>query len=127
MVESFGMSDLGPWALQDPNAGGGDMVMRMMAKNSMSEDLAKGIDLEVKKIADECYEIALGQMRDNREAIDATVDEALRRAGVSAAERILPQIHARRRNRPTPEWAERESASTAAASIAPAGCCWMAT
>ena len=38
-------------------------------------------------------------------------------SGVSAAERILPQIHARRRNRPTPEWAERESASTAAASI----------
>eukprot|EP00793_Prasinoderma_coloniale_P000630 PRCOL_00003779-RA len=77
MVESFGMSDLGPWALQDPNAGGGDMVMRMMAKNSMSEDLAKGIDLEVKKIADECYEIALGQMRDNREAIDAIVEELI--------------------------------------------------
>ena len=38
-------------------------------------------------------------------------------SGVSAAERILSQIHARRRNRPTPEWAERESASTAAASI----------
>ena len=38
-------------------------------------------------------------------------------SGVSAAERILSQIHARRRSRPTPEWAERESASTAAASI----------
>jgi len=77
MVENFGMSELGPWALQDPNAGGGDMVMRMMAKNSMSEELASGIDREVKKIADECYEIALNQMRDNREAIDAITEELI--------------------------------------------------
>ena len=27
MVTTFGMSDVGPWALQDPSAQGGDMIM----------------------------------------------------------------------------------------------------
>lgn len=43
MVEVFGMSDIGPWALQDPSSRSGDVIMRMMARNSMSEKLAKGV------------------------------------------------------------------------------------
>jgi len=75
MVVSFGMSDIGPWSLLDPAAQGGDMVMRMMARNSMSEKLARDIDVAVQKIADEAYEVALGYMRNNRTAIDAIVEE----------------------------------------------------
>ena len=75
MVVSFGMSDIGPWSLLDPSAQGGDMVMRMMARNSMSEKLARDIDVAVQKIADEAYEVALTQMRANRVAIDAIVEE----------------------------------------------------
>merc|ERR1712216_515963 len=70
MVTAFGMSDVGPWAVQDPSAQGGDMIMRMMARNSMSEKLANDIDVATKRIADEAYEVAVKQIRDNREAID---------------------------------------------------------
>jgi len=75
MVVSFGMSDIGPWSLLDPSAQGGDMVMRMMARNSMSEKLARDIDVAVQKIADEAYAVALQQIRSNRVAIDAIVEE----------------------------------------------------
>jgi ATP-dependent Zn protease len=39
MVINYGFSDIGPWSLMDPNAQQGDMIMRMMARNSMSEAL----------------------------------------------------------------------------------------
>merc|ERR1719454_1497792 len=77
MVTNFGMSKCGPWSLADPNGGGGDMIMRMMARNSMSEQLAQDIDKSVQAIAEEAYEVALKHIGDNREAIDAIVDELL--------------------------------------------------
>ena len=77
MVTTFGMSDCGPWALNDPSSQGGDMIMRMMARNAMSEKLANDIDVATKRIADEAYVVALQQIRDNREAIDLIVEELL--------------------------------------------------
>ncbi|OUS42488.1 FtsH-like protein Pftf precursor [Ostreococcus tauri] len=77
MVTTFGMSDVGPWALQDPSAQGGDMIMRMMARNSMSEKLANDIDVATKRIADEAYEVALKHIRDNREVIDVITEELM--------------------------------------------------
>ena len=77
MVTTFGMSDVGPWALNDPSSQGGDMIMRMMARNAMSEKLANDIDVATKRIADEAYVVALQQIRDNREAIDIIVEELL--------------------------------------------------
>jgi len=75
MVTNFGMSDIGPWSLQDPSAASGDMVMRMMAKNSMSEKLLEDIDAAVKKISDEGYKDALRIIRENREMIDVICEE----------------------------------------------------
>jgi len=72
MVTAFGMSDVGPWAPSSDQSG--DMIMRMMARNSMSEKLQADIDREVKKIANEAYVVALQQIRDNREAIDEVVE-----------------------------------------------------
>lgn len=66
MVINYGMSDIGPWSLLDPSAQSGDVVMRMMARNSMSENLQQRIDEAVKKIAAEAYEVALAHIRDNR-------------------------------------------------------------
>ena len=77
MVTTFGMSDVGPWALNDPSSQGGDMIMRMMARNAMSEQLANDIDIATKRIADEAYAVALSQIKDNREAIDVIVEELL--------------------------------------------------
>ncbi len=53
------------------------MIMRMMARNSMSEKLANDIDVATKRIADEAYEVAVKQIRENREAIDAITEELL--------------------------------------------------
>ncbi len=50
MVINYGMSDIGPWSLMDPSAQSGDVIMRMMARNSMSENLQQKIDEAVRKI-----------------------------------------------------------------------------
>ena len=39
MVNVFGMYGIGPWSLMDV-AHSGDVIMRMMARNSLSEKLA---------------------------------------------------------------------------------------
>jgi len=74
MVINYGMSDIGPWSLMDPSAQSGDVIMRMMARNTMSEKLQKRIDEAVRKISIEAYEVALKQIADNREAVDAVTE-----------------------------------------------------
>ncbi|CAL5039884.1 unnamed protein product [Urochloa decumbens] len=74
MVVTFGMSEIGPWSLMEGGAQSGDVIMRMMARNSMSEKLAEDIDSAVKRLSDEAYEIALSHIRSNREAIDKIVE-----------------------------------------------------
>lgn len=63
MVVNYGFSDIGPWSLLDQNAQSGDMIMRMMARNSTSESLQRKIDAAVKKIATQAYEVALEHIR----------------------------------------------------------------
>merc|ERR1711904_294993 len=58
MVVNYGFSHIGPWSLMEQGAMSGDVVMRMMARNSMSESLQKKIDSAVKNIACEAYEVA---------------------------------------------------------------------
>ena len=84
MVTAFGMSDVGPWSLQDSQSG--DMIMRMMARNSMSEKLQHDIDVAIKKISDEAYDLALSQIRENRQAIDEIVDVILEKETISGDE-----------------------------------------
>ncbi|CAI8617742.1 unnamed protein product [Vicia faba] len=86
MVVTFGMSDIGPWSLMDSSAQSGDVIMRMMARNSMSEKLAEDIDTAVKRLSDEAYEIALSQIRSNREAIDKIVEVLLEKETLSGDE-----------------------------------------
>lgn len=86
MVTTFGMSDIGPWSLMEPSAQSGDVIMRMMARNSMSEKLAEDIDAAIKRISDEAYEIALEHIRNNREAIDKIVDVLLEKETLSGDE-----------------------------------------
>lgn len=86
MVTVFGMSDIGPWALMDPSVQGGDMIMRMMARNSMSEKLAEDIDRAVKAISDSAYEVALGHIRNNRAAIDKIVEVLLEKETMTGDE-----------------------------------------
>ncbi|KAG6556381.1 hypothetical protein Mapa_002324 [Marchantia paleacea] len=86
MVTVFGMSEIGPWALMDPSAQGGDVIMRMMARNSMSERLAEDIDRAVKAISDKAYEVALEHIRQNRAAIDKIVEVLVEKETLSGEE-----------------------------------------
>jgi cell division protease FtsH len=86
MVTVFGMSDIGPWALMDPSAQGGDMIMRMMARNSMSEKLAEDIDRAVKAISDKAYAAALDHIRSNRAALDKLVEVLLEKETLTGDE-----------------------------------------
>jgi cell division protease FtsH len=86
MVINYGMSDIGPWSLLDPSAQSGDVVMRMMARNSMSENLQQRIDEAVKQIATEAYEVALKHISENREAIDRIVEDLLEKETLTGDE-----------------------------------------
>lgn len=77
MVTMYGMSEIGPWALIEPASQSSDIVLRMLARNSMSEKLAEDIDTTVRHIVDTAYEIARKHVRENREAIDKLVDVLL--------------------------------------------------
>merc|ERR1712136_570637 len=58
----------------------------MGARNSMSENLQQKIDDAVKKLAGEAYEVALKQVRDNREAMDSIVEVLLQKETISGHE-----------------------------------------
>ncbi|KAG6420719.1 hypothetical protein SASPL_117256 [Salvia splendens] len=85
MVVTFGMSDIGPWSLMDSSAQS-DVIMRMMARNSMSEKLTEDIDAAVKRPSDEAYEIALRHMKNNREAIDKIVEVVIEEETITGDE-----------------------------------------
>merc|ERR1711924_578748 len=55
LVTNYGMSEIGPWSLQDEGAQSQDMIMRMMSRNNTSEKLLEQIDDAVKKVSDEAY------------------------------------------------------------------------
>lgn len=62
------------------------MIMRMMARNQMSEKLAEDIDRAVKRISDEAYNVALKHIRENRVAMDKIVEILLEKETISGDE-----------------------------------------
>ncbi|XP_030954247.1 ATP-dependent zinc metalloprotease FTSH 6, chloroplastic [Quercus lobata] len=86
MVTMFGMSEIGPWALTDPVLQSSDAVLRMLARNSMSEKLAEDIDSSVRDIIESAYEIAKNHIRNSREAIDKLVDVLLEKETLTGDE-----------------------------------------
>lgn len=83
MVVNYGFSDIGPWSLMDQDAMSGDVVMRMMARNNMSEKIQRKIDLTIIEIASNAYKVALKHVIDNREAIDYIVEILLEKETIS--------------------------------------------
>ncbi|KAG2324975.1 hypothetical protein Bca4012_039466 [Brassica carinata] len=81
MVTILGMSEIGPWSLRDSSAQS-DVIMRMMARNYMSEKLAEDIDSAVKKLSDSLYEIALS----HHEAMDKIVEMLLEKETIGGDE-----------------------------------------
>jgi cell division protease FtsH len=73
MVTRYGMSDLGPLALESPNSEvflGRDYTPR----KEYSEDIAIKIDDQVRQIATNCYDKARKIIRENRDLVDKLVE-----------------------------------------------------
>lgn len=86
MVITYGMSEIGPWALIDQAVQSSDVVLRMLARNQMSEKLAEDIDNSVRRIIISAYEIAQNHIRNNREAIDKLVEVLMERETLTGDE-----------------------------------------
>ncbi|MEM9275875.1 MAG: ATP-dependent zinc metalloprotease FtsH [Cyanobacteria bacterium P01_F01_bin.143] len=73
MVTKFGMSELGPLALEKEDQ---QPFMRndSAPRSEYSEEIAARIDDQIRTIILECYETAKGIIRDNRYAIDRITD-----------------------------------------------------
>ena len=76
MVTDFGMSGLGPINLVNDNAGFWESNVENKAMG-YSEDMARQIDNETKKILDEEYAFAYKVLEANREILDRLVDALL--------------------------------------------------
>ena len=85
MVTKFGMSDLGPLALEgqeQPVFLGGDSANR----NEYSEEVASQIDIRIRNIALDCYDKAKTIISDNRLAVDRIVDLLVERETIDGKE-----------------------------------------
>jgi cell division protease FtsH len=77
MVTLYGMSDLGPVALE--SMGGNEVFLgrNMMPRSEYSEEMASKIDRQVREIANFGYNRARQLLRENRALIDYLVDRLL--------------------------------------------------
>ena len=85
MVTKFGMSDLGPLALEgqeQPVFLGGDSS----SKNEYSEEVASQIDIRIRNIALDCYDKAKRIISENRLAVDRIVDLLVERETIDGQE-----------------------------------------
>lgn len=93
MVTRYGMSSIGPIALEDNNN------EQMFMGGEYNEAIADRIDVEVCKIINHCEEVATKIVRDNRVIIDLIVDKLMDAETIDGAEfrdlvqeyTILPQ------------------------------------
>eukprot|EP00667_Euglena_gracilis_P019699 EG_transcript_21167 len=77
MVMQFGFSDLGPWNLSERGESSQDIILRLMARERMSEKLAADIDRRVRAIVAEAYDVAKTQLTTHREALDVLAAQLL--------------------------------------------------
>ena len=78
MVTKFGMSNIGPMALEDENTGqvflGSNLIMN---ESEYAKNIADRIDTEVCKIITYCEQKAIEIILDNRVIIDLIVEKLL--------------------------------------------------
>jgi len=77
MVTRFGMSNIGPIALEDENTGQVFLGSSMNPGSEYAENIADRIDTEVCKIINYCEQKAIEIVSDNRVVIDLAVEQLL--------------------------------------------------
>ena len=85
MVTRFGMSDLGPLSLEGSQ---GEVFLGRdwMNRSEYSENIASRIDLQVRKIVDNCYDETKQMIQDNRAVIDRLVDLLIEKESIDGDE-----------------------------------------
>ncbi len=73
MVTKFGMSDLGPIALESEN-GSGFLGSDLNNRSEYSQEIAVHIDAQIQSIVAQCYKQARNIIEENRNIIDRLVD-----------------------------------------------------
>nr|YP_009496547.1 putative plastid division protein [Actinocyclus subtilis]AWT39260.1 putative plastid division protein [Actinocyclus subtilis] len=77
MVTRFGMSNIGPIALEDENSGQVFLGGNVIQGDGYAENIADRIDEQVCKIINYCEQKAIQIIKDNRVVIDLTVERLL--------------------------------------------------
>jgi len=77
MVTRFGMSNIGPLALEDENTGQVFLGGNMSSGSEYAENIADRIDDEVRKIINYCDQKAIEIILDNRVVVDLIVEKLL--------------------------------------------------
>jgi cell division protease FtsH len=85
MVTRYGMSDLGPLALEGQ---GGEVFLGggLMSRAEYSEEVASRIDSQVREIIEHSHQIARKIVRENREVVDRLVDLLIEKETIDGAE-----------------------------------------
>lgn len=87
MVIEFGMSDLGPINF-GPTFDVAEWGKKYWEPTTISESMLAKIDLEVKKIIDQCYQNAEKIIKENREKLDQVADALLKKESLDEEEFI---------------------------------------
>ncbi|MEM6836136.1 MAG: cell division protein FtsH, partial [Cyanobacteria bacterium P01_C01_bin.120] len=85
MVTRFGMSDLGPLSLESSQ---GEVFLGRdwMNRSEYSENIAAGIDVQVRKIVEACYDDTKRLIEENRAVIDRVVDLLIEKESIDGDE-----------------------------------------
>jgi cell division protease FtsH len=85
MVTRYGMSDLGPIALEGQ---GGEVFLGggLMSRSEYSEEVSSRIDEQVRQIAEQGHELARKIVRENREVVDRLVDLLIEKETIDGEE-----------------------------------------
>ncbi|GAB4343837.1 MAG: ATP-dependent zinc metalloprotease FtsH [Cyanophyceae cyanobacterium] len=121
MVTRYGMSDLGPVSLEDPNnevfLGGG-----WSSRSNYSEAVAVKIDHQIREIVQDCYDRARRLIRDNRALVDRLVDALLDREVLEGEEfRNIVREYTQLPQKDYPETKRDRAAAAPALLIQPPG------
>ncbi len=85
MVTRFGMSNIGPLALESQNSD--PFLGRSMGGSSQySEDVASRIDMQIRSIIQHCHDETVQIIKDNRVVIDQLVDILIEKETISGEE-----------------------------------------
>ena len=86
MVTRFGMSTVGPLALESPNNSQVFLGRSIRGGSELSSPVADKVDQQVKEIVNYCYEQAVNIIKNNRVVIDQLVDKLIEQETIEGDE-----------------------------------------